>query len=117
MLYSVWATGCRRVCHDALGCRTPLNVSTGIAPFSQLFIYQRTPSYPGLGDVTPLAPSDGPLVVVEAGIGFGFLAIVHWLFFQFHQAFSRREVSISLLDARAGVTPSAGELLRRHGQI
>jgi hypothetical protein len=33
-----------------------------------------------------------------------------------YQAFSHREVSISLLDARAGSPPSAGELLRRHGQ-
>jgi hypothetical protein len=29
-------------------------------------------------------------------------------------AFSRREVSISLLDARAGSPPTAAELLRRH---
>jgi len=31
-----------------------------------------------------------------------------------YQAFSRREVAISLLDARAGSPPSAGELLWRH---
>ena len=30
-----------------------------------------------------------------------------------YQAFSRREITISLLDARAGSPPSAGELLRR----
>jgi len=33
-----------------------------------------------------------------------------------YQTFSRREVSISLLDARAGSPPSAGELLRRNGE-
>ncbi len=32
-----------------------------------------------------------------------------------YQAFSRREVQIALLDARAGSPPAAGELLRRHG--
>jgi len=32
-----------------------------------------------------------------------------------YQAFSRREVTISLLDARAGSPPSAAELLHRHG--
>jgi len=31
-----------------------------------------------------------------------------------YQAFSRREVNISMLDARAGTPPTAGELLRRH---
>ena len=32
-----------------------------------------------------------------------------------YQAFSRREVNIVLLDARAGSPPTAAELLRRHG--
>jgi hypothetical protein len=31
-----------------------------------------------------------------------------------YSAFSRREVSISLLDARAGSPPTAAELMRRH---
>jgi hypothetical protein len=31
-----------------------------------------------------------------------------------YQAFSRREVNISMLDARAGTPPTAAELLRRH---
>src|SRR6202035_5131352 len=31
-----------------------------------------------------------------------------------YQAFSRREVNIVLLDARAGSPPTAGEMLRRH---
>jgi hypothetical protein len=70
----------------------------------------------GLGDVTPLAPPGRALVVVEAGVGFGFLAIVIAYLPVLYQAFSRREVSISLLDARAGSPPTAGELLRRHGQ-
>src|SRR5262249_24945643 len=32
-----------------------------------------------------------------------------------YQSFSRREVFISMLDARAGSPPTAAELLRRHG--
>ena len=56
------------------------------------------------------------LTVVEAGMGFGFLAaIISYLPAILYQAFSSREVSISLLDARAGSPPTAGELLRRHG--
>jgi hypothetical protein len=118
MLLSVWATG--MIAGFAMmhwGCGTPLNVSTGIAPFrSYLYLSGTTFFTLGLGDVTPLAPLGRVLVVVEAGVGFGFLAIVIAYLPVFYQAFSRREVSISLLDARAGSPPSAGELLRRHGQ-
>jgi Sigma-54 interaction domain len=54
--------------------------------------------------------------VSEAGIGFGFLAGVIGYLPVLYQAFSRREVIISLLDARAGSPPSATELVRRHSQ-
>jgi Ion channel len=69
----------------------------------------------GLGD---LAPGEGPgrfLTVLEAGVGFAFLALVISYLPVLYQAFSRREVAVSMLDARAGSPPSAGELLRRHG--
>lgn len=49
-------------------------------------------------------------------MGFAFLALVIGYLPVIYQAFSRREASTSLLDARAGSPPSAGELLRRHGQ-
>ncbi len=70
----------------------------------------------GLGDVTPLGPVGRALTVGEAGVGFGFLALVIGYLPVIYQAFSRREANISLLDARAGSPPSATELLRRHGQ-
>jgi hypothetical protein len=54
------------------------------------------------------------LTVIEAGTGFGFLAIVIGYLPVIYQSFSRREVNIVLLDARAGSPSSAGELLRRH---
>ena len=47
-------------------------------------------------------------------MGFGFLAMVMGYFPVLYAAFSRREVSISLLDARAGSPPTAAELMRRH---
>ncbi len=53
-------------------------------------------------------------MVLEAGMGFGFLAIVISYLPALNQSFSRREVNISLLDARAGSPPSALEILRRH---
>src|SRR5216684_5354683 len=54
------------------------------------------------------------LTVVEAGMGFGFLALIIGYIPVIYQAFSRREAGISLLDARAGSPSSATELLRRH---
>ncbi len=68
----------------------------------------------GLGDITPQSATARVLTVAEAGMGFGFLAIVIGYLPVIYQAFSRREVNISLLDARAGSPPSAAELLRRH---
>ena len=55
-------------------------------------------------------------MIVEAGLGFGFLAVVISYLPVLYQAFSRREVQISLLDARAGSPPSAGQLLMRLGR-
>jgi len=68
----------------------------------------------GLGDVTPHGPLARALLIFESGMGFGFLAIVMGYFPVLYSAFSRREVSISLLDARAGSPPTAAELMRRH---
>ncbi|HEX8774703.1 MAG TPA: potassium channel family protein [Pyrinomonadaceae bacterium] len=70
----------------------------------------------GLGDVTPLSHLGRTVTVIEAGLGFGFLALVIGYLPVLYQAFSRREVNISLLDARAGTPPSAAELLRRHSE-
>ena len=68
----------------------------------------------GLGDVTPHTNAARALSTLQAGTGFGFLAVVMGYFPVLYGAFSRREVSISLLDARAGSPPTAAELMRRH---
>ena len=68
----------------------------------------------GLGDVAPIGRSARALTVAEASIGFGMLALVIGYLPVLYQAFSRREVNISMLDARAGTPPTAVELLRRH---
>ena len=57
--------------------------------------------------MTPVEPLGRFLAVVETGIGFGFLAVVISYLPVLYQAFSRREVTISLLDARAGSPPTA----------
>jgi ion channel len=68
----------------------------------------------GLGDITPVTPVGRFVTVVEAGLGFGYLALVIGYLPVLYQAFSRREVTISLLDARAGSPATAFEMLRRH---
>lgn len=68
----------------------------------------------GLGDITPASPLARFVTVLEGGIGFGFLALVIGYLPVLYQSFSRREVTISLLDARAGSPPTAFELLHRN---
>ena len=68
----------------------------------------------GIGDILPHTRAERFMVVCESGIGFGFLALVLSYLPVIYQAFSRREVNIVLLDARAGSPPTAAEILRRH---
>src|SRR3989441_13150402 len=67
-----------------------------------------------LGDVVPRIAISKSVTVIEAVTAFAFLALVIGYFPVIYQAFSRREMAISLLDARAGSPPTAGELLWRY---
>src|SRR6266480_945458 len=69
----------------------------------------------GYGDITPVSPVARALAVLEAGMGFAFLGVVIGYLPTIYSAFSRREIEISLLDARAGSPPTAAELLTRFG--
>src|SRR5437868_3806124 len=69
----------------------------------------------GYGDVVPSSGVARALAVSEAGLGFGFLAVVIGYLPTIYSSFSRREIEISLLDARAGSPPTAAELLTRSG--
>jgi hypothetical protein len=68
----------------------------------------------GLGDVQPNGSIARSLIVMEAGTGLGFVALVIGYVPVLYTAFSNREISVALLDARAGSPPTAGELLTRH---
>jgi hypothetical protein len=68
----------------------------------------------GLGDVLPRSLPARALIILESGVGLGFVALVIGYLPVLYQAFSRREVSVALLDARGGSPPTATELLRRH---
>jgi hypothetical protein len=68
----------------------------------------------GLGDVQPANHVARFLIVFEAGTGSGFVALVIGYVPVLYTAFSNREISVALLDARAGSPPTAGEMLTRH---
>ncbi len=90
---------------------------TGFVPPFRTYLYLSGTTFftLGLGDVVPGNALGRVIAVAEAGTGFGFLAVVIAYLPTVYSAFSEREVNISLLDARAGSPPTAGELLRRHG--
>jgi hypothetical protein len=67
-----------------------------------------------MGDLAPISRVERIFTIVEAGTGLAVLALIIGYLPVLSQAFSRREVNVSLLDARAGSPPSAGELLIRH---
>lgn len=67
----------------------------------------------GYGDLTPAGELGRFLAVVETGLGFGFLAMVISYHPVLTQAFSKREIVISLLDARGGSPPAAAQILIR----
>ncbi len=89
----------------------------GVVTFGACLYFSGTTFFTlGLGDIVPNTAFARALIVFEAGMGFGFLAIVISYLPALNQSFSRREVNISLLDARAGSPPAASEILRRHIQ-
>ena len=67
----------------------------------------------GYGDIVPTSGAARALSVIEAGMGFAFLGVVIGYIPVVYASFSRREIQISMLDARAGSPPSAAELLLR----
>jgi hypothetical protein len=70
----------------------------------------------GMGDVVPPTALTRSVTVIEAGLGFGFLAIVIGYLPVIYNGFSKRETQITMLDGRAGSPPSAGEILGRLGR-
>ena len=98
------------------GLATPLTVAGGATPEfgTDLYFSGTTFLTLGLGDIIPHAGPSRAVVVIEVGTGFGMLALVIGYLPVLYQAFSRREMRISLLDAHAGSPPTAGALLLRH---
>lgn len=95
--------------------RSNFKLPDGEAPSFLLHLYASgtTLATLGLGDVIPRSPFARFSSVVEAGLGLGLAALVISYLPTLYQAFSRRELEISLLDARAGSPPCGSELLHR----
>ena len=115
ILLTVWALALLTafaMVHWAIGSRLSSAGPTGFLP--DLYFSGTTLFTLGLGDVTPIGGAARSVTVIEASMGIGLLALVIGYLPVLYQAFSRREVNISMLDARAGTPPTAVELLRRH---
>ncbi len=82
---------------------------------TDLYVSGTTLTTLGPGDVVPRSAWARALMIAESGTGLGFVALVISYVPVLYGAFSRREVSVALLDGRAGSPPTAAELLRRHG--
>jgi hypothetical protein len=120
LLFVVWAL--LLVAAYALiyfGLHTPFNDPTLSVTALQrlrscLYVSGTTIFTLGLGDVQPVTQVARALIVLEAGTGLGFVALVIGYVPVLYTAFSNREIAVALLDARAGSPPTAGELLVRH---
>lgn len=113
VLFGVWAGGLIggfALVHWSLG--SPLYRATPGAPLGfSTYLYMSGVTFftLGYGDVAPLAPLGRVLAVVEAGIGFGFIGVIISYLPGLSQSSAQRELTISLLDARAGSPPTAAE--------
>jgi hypothetical protein len=113
VLFGVWAA--LLICGFGFLYYASRAAASGVASLETCLYLSGTTFFTlGLGDVAPTLRIERFLAVAESGLGFGFLALVLSYLPVIYQAFSRREVNIVLLDARAGSPPTAAELLRRH---
>ncbi|BCS55636.1 potassium channel family protein [Geobacter sp. SVR] len=117
LLLSIWAaaliTGFALL-HWGAGSAVPIHGSGSTGLLTDFYLSGTTFFTLGLGDVVPGSTTARLLVVIESGMGFAFLALVISYLPALNQSFSSREISVSLLDARAGSPPTASEMLRRH---
>jgi hypothetical protein len=120
LLFGLWATllmwayaliyfGMHHAVHD------PMHPVTMFQRLRSCCVCERNDVvYAGAGDVLPATHAARTLMVMEAGTGLGFVALVIGYVPVLYTAFSTREIAVALLDARAGSPPTAGELLFRH---
>jgi hypothetical protein len=93
------------------------NFDGGMSTLGHLYVSGTTFTTLGIGDFVPHTDLARIVTVIEAGTGFGFLAIVISYLPILYQSFAGRETAISMLDEWAGSPPSAGDLFRRAVQF
>jgi hypothetical protein len=93
----------------------PMHPMTALQRLRSCFYVSGTTIFTlGLGDVQPATQFARVFIVLEAGTGLGFIALVIGYVPVIYNAFSQREILVAMLDARAGSPPTAAELLSRH---
>ena len=109
-LFAVWAVGLV----SGFGL---LQWAVGMQPgkedarlFNDLYLSATTLITLETGD--PENPGSKAIAAIEGGLGISFLGLVIGYLPVLYQSFSKRELRISMLDARAGSPPSAEGLLR-----
>lgn len=116
LLFVVWALGMvLAFAGIAWSLQVPLHAPGDKTPFG-IYLYLSATTFVtlGYGDIYPLTNAGRTVCDIEGGVGFGFIAIVIAYLPVLYGAFSKREVLIALLDARASSPPSAGALLQRY---
>ena len=114
-LFALWSAGlivCFGILQWALqaGAATQTSATLG----GQLYMSGVTFFTLGFGDVVPQTGASRFVAIIEAGTGFGLIAVVIGYLPVLYQLFSRREAHVIQLDARAGSPPTAATLLVRH---
>ncbi|MBC8143482.1 MAG: two pore domain potassium channel family protein [Armatimonadetes bacterium] len=71
----------------------------------------------GYGDETPGVPLTKALCVLEAGVGFGILAMVIGYLPALYQTFARRETMVLRLYARTGHPATSHKLVEKYGAV
>jgi hypothetical protein len=114
LLLALWVTGVILGFTLLLwGLAVPLQAAGATTFGTNLYVSATSFVTLGLGDVAPANSTGRVLIAIEALAGFAFLALTISYLPVLYQAFSRREVNISMLDQWAGSPPSGVELLRR----
>ncbi len=117
LLFTLWSAGLI-VCFGVLQWTLQAGAVVRTPPTlnGQLYMSGVTFFTLGYGDVVPQTDASRVVAIIEAGTGFGLIAVVIGYLPVLYQLFSRREAHVIQLDARAGSPPTATTLLVRHAR-
>jgi hypothetical protein len=115
MLFSLWA-GCLIVAFGMLQWVVQQSGDGAANLGNEIYMSGVTFFTLGYGDLVPHTAWAKTLAVIEAGAGFGLIAVVIGYLPVLYQFFSRREAHVIQLDGRAGSPPTALTMLQRHAE-